>query len=378
MSGVVRELPGTPLEDSMTVEDLSRLSCEDGEDSPIHANSSLHSSPSTTNKSVRLHKATGGSWDAVKRQHDGGRLIMCKAQRKMPSTVDLTIPGIAKVWSQFKELDGDSSGLLEMSELSKLGRQLDLKWSNKQLKQAFKDMKVLVPPPKDGIHTGVDLNGRMATNEKDGVSFTGFAMWYARYQAGLRREMRRRVRELFTSVDRSTRGIIDEQEFTALILITDRDTILPAIERDANDGVQGAAHPEKDAPAHGDGRSSSPSLRVKKYAVPDAMDRLAAEAWIKVRKVPYSSAVRDKRQLAEMMIQQERGNGVGASKIKMGVNFIGERASNDCTSLTPNISLCNARDGCLWRSVRVLVEIEGRYGRHGHPGVAGVYGAEDR
>ena len=112
--------------------------------------------------------------------------------------------------------------MVTQDELAKLGNAVGVKWSRRDLRQAFKDMHVLVPPPKpeggeDGARTGVDILGQMATNQKDGVTFEGFSQWYSRFQATRRREMRRVLRDLFQRADTEDTGILSKQEFIDLV-----------------------------------------------------------------------------------------------------------------------------------------------------------------
>ena len=64
-----------------------------------------------------------------------------------------------------------------------------------------------------------------------GCCCIGFAQWYARYQAGQRRDMRRTVKELFEGADVDGTGILDKSEFTALVLKVEQDATLPDISK---------------------------------------------------------------------------------------------------------------------------------------------------
>ena len=247
-----------------------------------------------------------------------------KNSSRMPSSVSTSIPGISNVWDHFQRLDRDRTGILELQALRQLMQVLEINLTRRELKQAFKEMQILVidnatgPGPIDGESGHADVvNGRFDADAsdsdkilvtRDGVSFAGFAQWYSRFQAGKRRDIRRTIVELFSKFDTRKLGIISKEGFLQLVNAVAADKSLPPI-------LTGQ-----------DAASETPALIAGSEAsVCSDTKHLAENAWATVKKVPFLSEMRDKRRVAEMMATEERGLSVGCDRQKcdelLGVNF---------------------------------------------------------
>eukprot|EP01052_Picozoa_sp_SAG31_P033117 SAG31_NODE_3704_length_3973_cov_2.604285_1_plen_397_part_00 len=309
-----RALPLTPQSQSKT-EQSSPVRAASPQPQPFFSNGSPRCEAShgvITSRSFDLRQSARTKKNAAFSMLQKQRRAEAKRRlsAKMPSSVNVTIPNIANAWENFLLLDVDGSGRLDIDEIQKLGQHLNLKVGSFQLKQAFKDMQLLEPPDRDA--------DRVDRPAADGVSFEGFAQWYSRFQAAQRREMRRTVKELFESFDKDGTGILDKQEFMALVMKVAQDKKLPVISAtnsNEKDSKQLRIEPEQ---AEGKNAYSLGALAATALSLSDI-------AWAEVRKVPYVSESRDKRHLADLMVMQERGMDSSEKQrlagTAMGVNF---------------------------------------------------------
>jgi Ca2+-binding EF-hand superfamily protein len=104
----------------------------------------------------------------------------------------------AEAWQWFQELDTDNSGGLDEKEL-----QLFLK----------KKVKLTRYLNRDTIEKAfVEMDGRT----KGYVTFAEFVKWFNSLKERERRQMRRKVRDLFESIDKDHSGRLDKAEFAKL------------------------------------------------------------------------------------------------------------------------------------------------------------------
>ena len=99
-----------------------------------------------------------------------------------------------QAWEWFKELDDDSSGVLEEDEAKRLCKKLNLKVS--------KFHKIFAE-----LDTGGDGT----------VSFVEFVHWFNERKTSERREMRLQVRDLFEKMDRDRSGKLSKEEISSLV-----------------------------------------------------------------------------------------------------------------------------------------------------------------
>ena len=123
-------------------------------------------------------------------------------------------------------------------------------------------------------------------------------------------------------------------------------------------------------------RSFSLTSKASMYSI-GSMARQVANlseiAWSEVRKVPYTSENRDKKQLADLMLQQDRGQGteeleklVGA---QLGVNYVVRGPGIDSGLPRPLVAVAVLTRARFLdhTGVRSLVESPGWHERPGHP-----------
>ena len=99
-----------------------------------------------------------------------------------------------QAWEWFKELDDDSSGVLEEDEAKRLCKKLNLKVS--------KFHKIFAELDSGGDGT---------------VSFVEFVHWFNERKTSERREMRLQVRDLFEKMDRDRSGKLSQEEISSLV-----------------------------------------------------------------------------------------------------------------------------------------------------------------
>ncbi len=112
---------------------------------------------------------------------------------KAPPSHMASLDGIyLDAWKWFQELDVDESGSLEMDEVARLMKKLNIKVPHRDIKSTFNEMDI---------------------NSNGVVSFEEFATWWNSQKEAERRRMRRNVKEVFESVDADDSGRLDKQEF---------------------------------------------------------------------------------------------------------------------------------------------------------------------
>ena len=165
-----------------------------------------------------LLRATHGLWQDAHPSVGIGALREQAAQfnKPMPANIDITIPGICKAWEWFQRMDADESGRLDKEEVKELGKQLGVKWSNRDLSKAYESMTTVNGFYTTQTRTGETAAHNLPSNGK-GASFQDFATWFARYTAVERRNIRRAIKVMFEALDTDASGLLDKDEFTKLV-----------------------------------------------------------------------------------------------------------------------------------------------------------------
>ena len=166
----------------------------------------------------------------------------------LPDGINQSTPGIAIAWQWFQRVDRNRSGVLELAEVGTLAKHLGLEWTAKQTKRSYVEMCENTP-----------------YGGKQGVSFEDFAVWWARYQAATRREMKRIIKDIFQRADADGSGILTKSEFQHVVENANKNKALPTI---------GA--PKKEAAVEG---------AAGKYEE-SAQEFQLEEAWEELKKIP--------------------------------------------------------------------------------------------
>ena len=206
---------------------------------------------------------------------------------------------------------------LLVAQLGTLVNKLGLQWKKKRVQKAFDEMSKVTE----------ESSGKMV------VTFESFAIWWSRYQIIRRRDVGRRLNELFQAVDGQQKKILAKPEFVQLIRAANKDPAVHVVAMWPDSDSAEAESPRAAAAKPRESSGTSPNQvhpQSTTYAVADIATALSDsndevdpdQAWEDCRKVPLS--MDDPRALSAPAVSSAAGS---SGQIRPGKNSLRKTVS---------------------------------------------------